>query len=89
MLLRVSLRLALGVYGVMSLICVVCTLLLPIETKGRPMVVRIRDSFILAAVVVVVAAAAAVATTMPVRNLNRKIAHVLVSKNHIHKRQKK
>ncbi|KAJ7387131.1 hypothetical protein OS493_004096 [Desmophyllum pertusum] len=37
-LLRVSLRLALGVYGVMSLICVVFTLLLPIETKGRPMV---------------------------------------------------
>lgn len=84
MLLRVSLRLALGVYGVMSLICVVCTLLLPIETKGRPMVVRMRDSFILAVVV----AAAAAATTMPVRNLNRKIAHVLVSKNHIHKRQK-
>lgn len=87
MLLRVSLRLALGVYGVMSLICVVCTLLLPIETKGRPMVVRMRDSVILAAVVVVVAAAAA-ATIIPVRNLNRKIAHVLVSKNHIHKRQK-
>ena len=40
MLLRVSLRLALGVYGVMSLLCVVFTMLLPIETKGRPMVVR-------------------------------------------------
>lgn len=37
-LLRVSLRLALGVYGVMSLVCVVFTLMLPIETKGRPMV---------------------------------------------------
>lgn len=37
-LLRVSLRLALGVYGVMSLLCTVCTLLLPIETTGRPMV---------------------------------------------------
>ncbi|XP_073257422.1 synaptic vesicle 2-related protein-like isoform X1 [Porites lutea] len=37
-LLRVSLRLALGVYGLMSLLCTVCTLLLPIETTGRPMV---------------------------------------------------
>lgn len=37
-LLRVSLRLALGVYGVMSLLCVVFTMMLPIETKGRPMV---------------------------------------------------
>ena len=42
-----SLRLALGVYGVMSLICVVFTLLLPIETKGRAMVVRMAYVFIL------------------------------------------
>ena len=46
-LLRVSLRLALGVYGVMSLICVVFTMLLPIETKGRPMVVRFLRSLLL------------------------------------------
>ena len=39
MLLRVSLRLALGVYGVTSLVCVAFTLMLPIETTGRPMVV--------------------------------------------------
>ncbi|CAH3108089.1 unnamed protein product [Pocillopora meandrina] len=38
-LLRVSLRLALGVYGVTSLVCVAFTLMLPIETTGRPMVV--------------------------------------------------
>ena len=46
-LLRVSLRLALGVYGVMSLVCVVFTMMLPIETKGRPMVVRFLRSLLL------------------------------------------
>lgn len=46
-LLRVSLRLALGVYGVMSLLCVVFTMMLPIETKGRPMVVRSLRSLLL------------------------------------------
>ena len=36
-LLRVSVKLALGVYAIMSLISVVASLLLPIETKGRAM----------------------------------------------------
>jgi len=43
----VSLCLALGVYGVMSLVCVVFTMLLPIEMKGQPMVVRFLRSLLL------------------------------------------
>lgn len=36
-LLRTSVDLSITIYGVMSLLCVVASLLLPIETKGREM----------------------------------------------------
>lgn len=41
-LLRESMRLALGVYGATCLICTVCTLLLPFETTGQPMLENVR-----------------------------------------------